>query len=183
MYQKLFFSKRVKQHGERLGYWFYGSPLYEVPPELEQAFVDAWNNQDTAKRTEKQTADMKKGLHGCIKNYHKADVIPHHQVKTIHKNSSVTLCKLFVLFQSVMLAYIDKHEGGIMVDTLKLILFDAEKRLFIIQGLFPLDQNGCPLAEDKYADFYNLWVPKVAKEWKEAVSENRTQTNKVNLLQ
>ena len=79
-----------------------------------------------------------------------------------------------------MLAYIDEHEAGIMVDALKLILFDAEKRLFIIQGLFPLDQYGCPLPEDKYADFYNLWVAKLAKEWKDAVSGNRTTTNKVN---
>ena len=80
-----------------MGYWFYGSPSYEVPPELEQAFVDAWNNQDTTKRTEKQTANMRKGLHGCIKNYHKADVIPYHQVQTT-SNPSLTLFKLNVFF-------------------------------------------------------------------------------------
>ena len=81
-----------------------------------------------------------------------------------------------------MLAHIDKYEGGVMVDSLKLILFDAEKRLFIVQGLLPLDAHGRPLAEDKYCDFYNFWVPKVAAEWQAAVRDNRTQTNKVSFI-
>ena len=78
-----------------------------------------------------------------------------------------------------MLSWIDKYGGGCMVQSLKLILFDAERRTFAVQGQFPLNSNGELLEDgDKYDEFFNKWTPKVMQAYYN--TKEKTITGKVN---
>ena len=55
-----------------------------MPAELEKVFLESWHNQKAGQKTQKQLQDMKKGIHGSIKNIHKREIIPRHQVICVY---------------------------------------------------------------------------------------------------
>ena len=79
-----------------------------------------------------------------------------------------------------MLAWIDKWPSGPLNKSLKLILFDAERRTFAIQGELPLSDFGEPLADGEYTDFLNHWSPKVMQAYFN--NKDKTITGKVKYM-
>ena len=73
-----------------------------------------------------------------------------------------------------MLAWISKYQRGDLVQALKLVLFDAERRVFAIKGELPLSPEGEPLDQPVYKDFIEHWFPRVMEGYFESKEKNIT---------
>ena len=65
------------------------------------------------------------------------------------------------------------------MQAIKLVLFDAERRVFAIKGELPLSPDGDPLENTVYRDFFIHWLPKVMEAYFN--NKDKTVTGKVTL--
>ena len=83
IYLKLYFSKsrqRAKA-GKHYGGWYYGSPAYECPRELEDVFTDVMKLKQKSGESDAQLDKKRLSFHDSLTNFRRKHAYAHYRVR------------------------------------------------------------------------------------------------------
>ena len=82
IYVDISFSKSRKRAkgGRHYGGWYYGSPAYECPTELEDVYVDVMKLKQKSGESEAQLDRKRLTFHESLTNFRRKNAVPHYKV-------------------------------------------------------------------------------------------------------